>query len=125
ESWTCCSWRNGVFTTDGSTIDLYGETFLDWKSNYSLKCQLVIMPHNLTIIAYALGQLGSMHDSYALQGTHIVQDHATLLPPVHCMWADTAYPTERWCVMLFKKPRGGNLNCKQNTYNQYVSKVHT
>ncbi|KIK80652.1 hypothetical protein PAXRUDRAFT_158096, partial [Paxillus rubicundulus Ve08.2h10] len=77
----------------------------------------VIMPHNLMIVDYALGQPGSMHDAHAFQGMQIAQDHATLLPPGHWTWADTAYPTERWCVVPFKKPRGGNLNHKQNTYN--------
>ncbi|KIK79239.1 hypothetical protein PAXRUDRAFT_161811, partial [Paxillus rubicundulus Ve08.2h10] len=87
--------------------------------------KLVIMPHNLMIVDYALGQLGSVHDAYAFQGMQIAQDHMTLLPPGHWTWVDTVYPTERWCVVPFKKPRGGNINCKQNTYNQYVSGVHT
>ncbi|KIK75552.1 hypothetical protein PAXRUDRAFT_172513 [Paxillus rubicundulus Ve08.2h10] len=115
ESQTCCSWRNGVFAADGSAINLfskpgrYSEMFFDRKSNYLLNCQLVIMPHNLRIVDYALGQPGSVHDAYTSQGTHIAQDHATLIPCGHWTWADTAYPTEKWCVcvMPFKKPRGG------------------
>ncbi|KIK79474.1 hypothetical protein PAXRUDRAFT_161215 [Paxillus rubicundulus Ve08.2h10] len=135
ESWTCCSWRNGVFAADGSAINLfakpgrYRKTFFDLKSNYSSNCQLVIMPHNLRIVNYALGQPGSVHDVYAFQGTQIAQDHATLIPCGHWTWADTAYPTEKWCVMPFKKPRGGTKTksriCIINMYQRYTPWVHT
>ncbi|KIK99460.1 hypothetical protein PAXRUDRAFT_45762, partial [Paxillus rubicundulus Ve08.2h10] len=53
------------------------------------------------------GQPGSVYNAYALQGTWVVQDHATLIPHGHWTWADTRYPTEKWCIMPFKKPRGG------------------
>ncbi|KIK99441.1 hypothetical protein PAXRUDRAFT_132042, partial [Paxillus rubicundulus Ve08.2h10] len=130
ESQTCQSWRNGVFAADGSAINLfakpglYGETFYDQKSNCSLNCQvrqhhfnklrrnllfhkLVIMPHNLMIANYALGQPRSVHDAYAFQNMHIAKNHETLILWGHWMWADTAYPTEKWCVVPFKKPQGG------------------
>lgn len=88
-------------------------------------CQLVIMPHNLMIVDYALGQPGSIHDSYAFQGTWIAQDPTSTIPQSHWIWAGIAYPLEKWCVVLFKKPKGGNLTRQQNTYNRYVSKVCT
>ncbi|KIM50126.1 hypothetical protein SCLCIDRAFT_78656, partial [Scleroderma citrinum Foug A] len=75
EARTCFTWRNGIFAADGTTVplfvkpSLFRETFFNQKSNYSLNCQLVIMPHNLMIVDYALGQPGSIHDSYAFQGT--------------------------------------------------------
>lgn len=46
EAKTCPAWRNGVFAADGSAIPLfakpsiYGETFYDRKSRYSLNCQV-------------------------------------------------------------------------------------
>ncbi|KIO04350.1 hypothetical protein M404DRAFT_127669 [Pisolithus tinctorius Marx 270] len=46
ESHTCSAWRNGVFAADGSSIPLFekphifGETFYDRKSRYSLNCQV-------------------------------------------------------------------------------------
>lgn len=46
EPHTCFAWRNGVFAADGTPIPLhakpglYGETFFDCKSNYSLNCQV-------------------------------------------------------------------------------------
>ena len=46
EERTCPGWRNGIFVADGSTINLfekpsiYGETFYDRKSRYSLNCQV-------------------------------------------------------------------------------------
>ncbi|KIK80354.1 hypothetical protein PAXRUDRAFT_61731, partial [Paxillus rubicundulus Ve08.2h10] len=76
----CLLWRNGVFVVDGSAINLfakpglYGETFYDQKLNYSLNCQLVIMPHNLLIVDYTLGQLGSFHNMYTFQNTCIAKN---------------------------------------------------
>ena len=46
EDCSCPGWRNGIFVADGSTINLfekpgiYGETFYDRKSHYSLNCQV-------------------------------------------------------------------------------------
>ncbi|KAF9222404.1 hypothetical protein BS17DRAFT_709004, partial [Gyrodon lividus] len=65
---------------------------------------------------YALGQPGSVHDAYTFQSTCIARHHKTLIPLGHWTWADTAYPTEKCCVVPFKKPRGGGLNHKQNMY---------
>ncbi|KIK12989.1 hypothetical protein PISMIDRAFT_72181, partial [Pisolithus microcarpus 441] len=62
----------------------------------------IIMPHNLMIIDYALGQPGSVHDAYAFQGTQMSQDPTNLIPARHWIWADSAYPTETWCVVPFK-----------------------
>ncbi|KIJ58650.1 hypothetical protein HYDPIDRAFT_102251, partial [Hydnomerulius pinastri MD-312] len=82
EDQLCCSWRNGIFAADGSAIPLskkpsiYGETFYDRKSQYSLNCQLVIMPHNLLVVDYSLGHPGSVHDAYAFQGTQLAQHPA-------------------------------------------------
>jgi hypothetical protein len=44
---------------------------------------VVILPLNLVIMDYALGQPGSVHDAYVFQGTRIFREHATLLPPSH------------------------------------------
>ncbi|KIK86886.1 hypothetical protein PAXRUDRAFT_152518, partial [Paxillus rubicundulus Ve08.2h10] len=68
--------------------------------------KLVIMPHNLRIVKYALGQPRSVHNAYAFQGTQIAQDHAMLIPHGHWTWADTRHPTKKWFIMPFKKPRG-------------------
>ena len=46
EERSCPGWRNGIFAADGSAINLfekpgiYGETFYDRKSRYSLNCQV-------------------------------------------------------------------------------------
>ncbi|KIK23917.1 hypothetical protein PISMIDRAFT_32470, partial [Pisolithus microcarpus 441] len=46
ENKSCRGWRNGIMAADGSTINLfqkpsiYGETFYDRKSRYSLNCQV-------------------------------------------------------------------------------------
>lgn len=45
----CPQWRNGIFATDGSMINLcnkpglYGETFFNRKSDYSLNCQVCLI----------------------------------------------------------------------------------
>ena len=81
------------------------------------------MPHNLMIVDYALGQPGSVHDAYTFQGTQMSQDPTNLISPNHWIWADSAYPCETWCTVPFKKPHGGRLTWRQNTYNHYLSKL--
>ncbi|KIM57633.1 hypothetical protein SCLCIDRAFT_28722 [Scleroderma citrinum Foug A] len=128
ESRACRGWRNGVFAADGTMVNLYarpgifGDGFYDRKSNFSLNCQAVVMPHNLMIVDYVLGQPGSVHDAYAFHGTWMYQDPG-LIPQHHWIWADSAYPCEKWCAVPFKKPRGGRLTHRQNTYNRYLSKI--
>ncbi|KAG2752546.1 hypothetical protein P692DRAFT_201673833, partial [Suillus brevipes Sb2] len=123
---TCPEWQNGVLAVDGTTVDLYAtpgfyhEAFYDRKSKYSLGCQAVIMPHNLLIVDYSLGHPGSVHDAYAFRSTRIYQEHDTLLPADHWVWADSAYPLSTWCIPPFKKPRGGRLTANQRTFNYYL-----
>ncbi|KAG2055851.1 hypothetical protein BDR06DRAFT_1044727 [Suillus hirtellus] len=108
--------QGGYLAIDGSTIDLFtkpayfGETFYDRKSKYSLGCQVVIMPHNLMIVDYSLGQPGK---------------HANLLPDDHWVWADSAYPLEPWCIPPFKKPLNRQLTKDQKTFNYHLSKIHS
>ncbi|KIN97520.1 hypothetical protein M404DRAFT_160222 [Pisolithus tinctorius Marx 270] len=51
ESWTCLAWRNRVFAADGSSIPLFekphifGESFYDRKSRYSLNYQVYTPMH--------------------------------------------------------------------------------
>ena len=46
EARSCSAWKQGIFAADGSTFNLfekpslYGETFYDRKSRYSLNCQV-------------------------------------------------------------------------------------
>lgn len=60
------------------------------------------MPHNLLVVNYGLGNLESAHDAYAFQGTEISKDLEGLISDGHWIWADSAYPTKTWCIMLFK-----------------------
>ncbi|KIJ05356.1 hypothetical protein PAXINDRAFT_93582 [Paxillus involutus ATCC 200175] len=83
-----CRWLN-----DPEKPGLYGETFYNRESRYSLNCQVVVMPHNLIIMDYALGHPGSVHDAWAFQGTHITSNPPTFIPCNHWTWADSAYPT--------------------------------
>ena len=85
--------------------------------------KLVVMPHNLMIADYAVGQPGSVHDAYAFQQTRIAQEHAELLGDDHWIWADSAYPSESWCVVPFKKPKHGCLTHDQKAFNYYLSTV--
>ncbi|KIK81384.1 hypothetical protein PAXRUDRAFT_156225, partial [Paxillus rubicundulus Ve08.2h10] len=73
---------------------------------------LVILPHNLLIVDYGLGFLGSVHDAYAFQHTRTSRKHAEVLD--NWIWADSAYPSEPLCVVPFKKPHGGWLTHDQN-----------
>ncbi|KIK22256.1 hypothetical protein PISMIDRAFT_102728 [Pisolithus microcarpus 441] len=76
--------------------------------------------HNLQIVNYGLGHLGSIHDTYAFQATQLACKHKLVLPAEHWVWANSAYPLEPWCLSPFKRPRGGSLFI----YNWYLSKVH-
>lgn len=81
------------------------------------------MPHNLLIADYSLGHPGSTHDAYAFKSTRVYQEHDTLLPDDHWIWADSAYPLEKWCIPPFKKPRNGRLTRDQKTFNIHLSRV--
>ncbi|KIJ59134.1 hypothetical protein HYDPIDRAFT_101295 [Hydnomerulius pinastri MD-312] len=101
----------------------YGETVYNHKSCYSLNCQLVMMPHNLLIVDYAMGHPGSAHDAYAFQSTRIAKEHATLLCDDEWLWANSAYSSAKWSVVPFKKPKHGRLLRNERTFNYYLSKV--
>jgi len=80
------------------------------------------MPHNLHIVDYGLGHLGSIRDSYAFQGTQMVKDPGRVIPQDHWIWADSMYPTQTWCVIPFKAV-GGGLTKTKNLYNKYLLRV--
>ena len=84
--------------------------------------QLVIMPHDLRIVDYGLGHPGSVHDAHAFQGTRMARNPKALIPHDHWIWADSAYPTQCWCVVPFKAT-GEGLTRAKNLYNKYLSKV--
>ncbi|KAF8834522.1 hypothetical protein BDN67DRAFT_914822, partial [Paxillus ammoniavirescens] len=109
---SCPEWHNGILAANGSAFclhakpTLHDETFFDRESNYSLNCQLVILPHNLLIADYGIGFPRSVYDAYAFQYTQTSREHIELLGN-HWIWADSVYPSEPWCVVPFKKPRRG------------------
>ncbi|KIJ14529.1 hypothetical protein PAXINDRAFT_24245, partial [Paxillus involutus ATCC 200175] len=116
ESKTCVEWRNGFLCVDGTPFNLFqkpgwhGEGFFDRKSRYSLSNQIVIFPHNLRIIDYAdlvsfnaIGIPGSLHDSSAFQRTRIARHPSQFFSETEWLWADSAYPSHKWCVVPFKK----------------------
>ncbi|KIK79635.1 hypothetical protein PAXRUDRAFT_124024, partial [Paxillus rubicundulus Ve08.2h10] len=84
---------------------------------------LVIMPHNLLIADYGLGLPGSVHNAYAFQVTQTAKDHEELLGDEHWIWADSAYHSATWCVVPFKKPKGGCLTQDQKNFNYHMSSV--
>ncbi|KAG2052985.1 hypothetical protein BDR06DRAFT_982940 [Suillus hirtellus] len=96
----CPEWQKGILAIDGSLFNLYQrpglfrDAFYSRKFQFSLNCQVIIMPHNLTIVDYSLGHTGSAHDAYTFRSTHIYQNHQTLLGNNHWIWADSAYPIE-------------------------------
>lgn len=74
-------------------------------------------------VDYGLGQPGSVHDAYAFQGTQTATSSGRTLPQGHWIWVDSAYSSERWCVVPFKKPWNRNLTYRQNIYNCYLSRL--
>jgi hypothetical protein len=71
-----------------------------------------------------VGHTSSVHNSWSFRSTHIFKEHERVLAPGEWIWADSAYPSEMWCVSPFKKPIGGKLTPDQWTYNYHVSQVH-
>ncbi|KIJ34417.1 hypothetical protein M422DRAFT_263560 [Sphaerobolus stellatus SS14] len=97
---------------------LFENSWYDRKSNYSLNVQLISTP-NLMIIDYGVGLPGSQYDATAWKETRVPREHDSLLEPDEWIWADTAYPLERWCQAPYKKPEKylpGN-----NTFNYHSS----
>ncbi|KIK96930.1 hypothetical protein PAXRUDRAFT_137349 [Paxillus rubicundulus Ve08.2h10] len=70
---------------------------------------------------YGLGLPGSVYNAYASQLTQTAQDH--VLGDEHWIWADSAYPSEMWCVVPFMKHKSGHLTQDQKTLNYHLSSV--
>lgn len=121
---------------------LHRDTWFDKNRDYSLDCQvcyslsylpmstnrilqqLVTLPNSLLVVDYSIGHTGSVHDSWSFQSTHVFKERDQIFAPGEWLWADSAYPTEMWCVSPFKKPLGGDLTRDQKTYTYHVSRVH-
>ncbi|KAF8587606.1 hypothetical protein K439DRAFT_1645808 [Ramaria rubella] len=86
---------------------LYGNSWYDCKSNYSLNVQLISTP-NLCIIDYGVGLPLSQHDATAWKGTWIPQEHEQFLGRDEWVWVDTACPLQTWCQDPYKKYGGGH-----------------
>ncbi|KAF9226095.1 hypothetical protein BS17DRAFT_800897 [Gyrodon lividus] len=103
ESCTCVEWRDGFLCVNGTPFNLFqkpgwhGEGFFDRQSHYSLSNQIVIFPHNLKIVDYAIGIPGSLHDSSAFQQTHVAQHPAQFFSYREWLWVDSAYLSQKWC----------------------------
>ncbi|KAF8574421.1 hypothetical protein K439DRAFT_1649780 [Ramaria rubella] len=73
---------------DGTMVPLfacpgfYGNSWYDCKRNYSLNVQ---------------------HDATAWKATWVPQEHNMLLGTDEWVWADTAYPLQRWCQAPYKR----------------------
>ena len=81
------------------------------------------MPHNLMIVDYSVGHMGSVHDSWAFWSTHTYKEHDSIFGPSEWMWANSAYPSEAWSVSPFKKLTGRELSPDQKMFNYYLSRV--
>ncbi|GJJ11590.1 hypothetical protein Clacol_005825 [Clathrus columnatus] len=108
EAQSCYAWRNGWCMVDGTLVPFasrpkfFGNTWYDRKSNYSTNVQIVNLP-NLKIIDYGVGGLGSQHDATAWKKTCIPNEHRMLFEPGEWVWADTAYPLQKWCQSPYKR----------------------
>ena len=61
------------------------------------------MTHDLSVVDYSLGHLGSVHNAYVFLGTHIVQDMEHLIPEGHWMWA-VSTDLRRFGVLCHLRP---------------------
>ncbi|CAA7257434.1 unnamed protein product [Cyclocybe aegerita] len=126
EKASCPAWRDGWLMVDGTLVPLFcqpaffGNVWFDSKSNYSMNVQLVSTP-DCQIIDYAVGLPGSQHDASAWEETQTFQCHSQLLEDGEWVWADSAYPLQKWCQAPYKKPE--KLTRDNTTHNYHVSAV--
>jgi hypothetical protein len=85
--------------------------------------KIINLLHNLLIVDYGIGHTGSVHDSWAFRSTRTFKEHENIFANGEWLWADSAYPCERWSVCPFKKAIGRDLTPDQRSYNYHVSKV--
>ncbi|KZP19661.1 hypothetical protein FIBSPDRAFT_1024780 [Athelia psychrophila] len=129
ETQACSEWRDGFLLVDGMKITifqrpgLHGDAWFDKNKDYSLDCQLITVPDTSLIVDYSLGHTGSVHDSWAFRSTRTFKESRIIFEPGEWIWANSAYPVEKWCVSPFKKPTRRELSPDQRTYNYHVSKV--
>ncbi|KIM77327.1 hypothetical protein PILCRDRAFT_76885 [Piloderma croceum F 1598] len=108
EAHSCRAWRHGCIFVDGTLIPLhdqphwYGESYFDWKCNYSLNIQ----------VCYHLNQAWNWYSA---------QEHDTILEENEFVWADLAYPLETWVVSPYKKPERDIP--KNEEFNNHLSMV--
>ncbi|OBZ71019.1 hypothetical protein A0H81_09532 [Grifola frondosa] len=125
----CERWRNGYLGTDGTLSDLFekpawfGDAFFGKNGAPSTNTQLVTFLPTGRFLDYAAGNVGSVHDSEAFCMTRMYREHDRLLGPGEWIWADSAYPSETWCVTPFKKPTNGALTADQKTFNRNLSSI--
>ncbi|SAM84232.1 uncharacterized protein UBRO_20817 [Ustilago bromivora] len=67
------------------------EGHFDWKKNYSLNIQLVVLPHNLKINEYVVGCPGSTHDSSTFAKSDIFKNPHHYLAKGEWIWAHLGY----------------------------------
>ncbi|THU76362.1 hypothetical protein K435DRAFT_605633, partial [Dendrothele bispora CBS 962.96] len=105
---SCKAWCHGWCFVDGTLVPLayrpywYGESYFDRKSRYSLNVQIVSLP-SLCIIDFAYGHAGSTHDATVWEETCLVKEHDTIMEDNEWVWADSAYPIQKWVVAPYKK----------------------
>jgi hypothetical protein len=90
---------------------------------YLFYFQVICLPHNLQIVDYVAGLVGSIHDSTAFASSRIAKDPASFFAADEWMWADSAYACRPWCIPPFKKPVGESLTRFQKKFNYHLSTV--
>ncbi|KAI0345448.1 hypothetical protein BDW22DRAFT_1325369, partial [Trametopsis cervina] len=129
EAHTCHAWRNGYISVDGTKVPLafrpgrHGQAFFDKDRNYSFSVQLAVLLHNLLIVDYTIGHVGSVHDSTQFQDSRLSKAREEYLNDNEWIWADSAYPLAFWCATPFRAPPGGELTLEQKRYNYWVSRL--
>lgn len=63
----------------------------------------LISTPNCKIIDYGVGLPGSQHDATAWQITRLPSEHGLLLKDHEWVWADSAYPLQKWCQAPYKR----------------------
>ncbi|KIK74347.1 hypothetical protein PAXRUDRAFT_175984, partial [Paxillus rubicundulus Ve08.2h10] len=65
----------------------------------------IMMPHNLLIVDYSMGNPGSAHDAHALQSTHIYEEQDTLLAQDEWIWGE-CIPTYNMACCTIQEAMG-------------------
>lgn len=110
---------------DGTTILIFekphyfGESFYDWKAQYSINTQIINIP-NRQIIDYLTTSNASYYDTHCFVFTRLLKHYKDLLSNGEWYWGDVRYLLQFWLMILYKI---SNRTKKNRDFNYALLRV--